>query len=118
MEKLIIIGMLSLAGTALAHPSATYRIDGKDNITVKFEFVERCPTVPGAMSGGLRNLIFSEAAVAIPYEFVSGFYVETHIDDQEVYINTDNQCVPTDPEIAIPASWNTFARYSLQRISN
>lgn len=118
MKKIFIITMLSFAGTAIGHPNATYRLDGKDSVTVKFEFVASCQVVPGAMSGRLRNLIFSEAAVAVPYQFNSGFYVETHIDDQEVYINTDNQCIPIDPTVSILASRNTFAGYSMQRISN
>lgn len=118
MKNLIIIGLLTLSGSALAHPNATYRINQDDGVTVTFAYVESCPAVQGAMAGALRNLTFSEAALAVPYEFVSGFYVEKHIDDQEVYVSTDDQCVPSDPEISIPASRNTFAGYSLQRVSN
>ena len=116
MKNLLLISVLSLSGVAVAHPNGTYKIDGQSEVTVTFEYLSRCPDIAGAMVGGLRSLAFSEAAESAPYEFVTGHYVETHIDGAEVYINTDDQCVPTDPSVAIPATRSTFRGYSLQKI--
>ena len=112
----VLTSIVCFSGVAFAHPNGIYRLDSQPEVTVTFAFVGRCPAVQGAMPGGLRTLTFSEAAKGEPYSFLTGNYVETHVDGNEVYVNTDSQCVPTDPAVSIPATRNTFNGYSLERI--
>lgn len=114
--RTLVVGAAVLAsGLAMAHPNGTYTIDGDEDISVTFEFVERCPAVPGAMRGGLRTLTFSEGAEVEPYNFVTGYYVEAHTEAGETYFMTDENCVPVEENIAVEASRSTFGGYSLQR---
>lgn len=115
MRNLFIFSSLFLSSAALAHPNGTYKIDNDAAVTVTFAVVGRCPINDGALSGSLRTLTFSEAATLTPYEFVTGNYVEIHEGTQEIYVNTDDQCVPTRDGARIPASRNTFDGYALQR---
>lgn len=104
------------AGTAAAHPNGTYRIDAQSTVTVTFQIVGRCPVGAGALTGSLRTLTFSEAAMAQPYTFESGHYVEIHEGDQEVYVQTDELCLPLVDGARIAASRDSFGGYALQRI--
>ena len=115
MRKLLIISILAFASPLFAHPDGTYTIDGDEAVTVTFEFIGRCPDVPGALPGGLRTLSFSDAAELEPYLFVGGNYVEIHEGRQEIYVLTDDQCVPFEERVEIPASRRTFAGFSLAR---
>jgi hypothetical protein len=117
MKKLIVLGLMTLSSAALAHPNGTYEIDNTADVTVTFAVVNRCPAVPGALSGSLRSLTFSEAATAEPYSFVTGNYVEKHVGAEEIYVQTDDQCVPVEDGEEIPASRSTFAGYPLRRVN-
>ena len=64
----------------------------------------------------LRTLTFSELALTEPYAFIDGHYVEIHEGQQEVYVNTDENCVPVSDGARIEASRNTFGGYALQRM--
>lgn len=117
MKKLLVFGFLALSTTAVAHPNGTYEIDHNADATVTFAVVSRCPAVQGALAGSLRTLTFSEVAAAEPYLFVTGNYVEKHIGSEEVYVQTDEQCVPVQDGDEIPASRSTFAGYALRRVN-
>jgi len=107
---------LLAAPVANAHPNGTYIIDNNPQVTVTFLVTGRCPTdVEGALRGSIRTLTFSETAVADPYNFVTGTYVEIHDESGEVYIETDSRCVPVSEGEAIQASHDTFEEYSLRR---
>jgi hypothetical protein len=109
---ILVLGSLS----ALAHPNGTYRIDNNDEVTVTIGFVKRCPRVEGALRGSLRTLTFSEAATDSPYNFITELYVEKHVTDGEVYVQTDNNCVPVENGEEYPATKNTFDEYAFERI--
>jgi len=116
MKLLAFFAAALFATTALAHPNGTYKIDDNADVTVTFLVVGRCPAVDGALTGSLRTLTFSELALAEPYLFVEGNYVEIHEGQQEVYVNTDENCVPMTDGARIEASRNTFGGYALQRM--
>lgn len=105
-----------LATTAWAHPNGTYEIDSNADVTVTFEVIGRCPMADGALVGSLRMLTFSELALSEPFLFVDGHYVEIHEGQQEIYVNTDESCLPVTDGARIEASRNTFGGYALQRM--
>lgn len=111
------IAALAFASTALAHPNGLYEIDAKADVTVSFLVVGKCPLDQAeALAGSLRTLTFSEAAAAEPYSFESGYYVEIHDAEREVYVQTDELCVPLAEGREIPASRSTFAGLPLRRL--
>ncbi len=115
MKKLAFL--VALASTpALAHPNGTYVLDDNADATATFLAVGRCPAVEGALTGTKRTITFSEVAAAEPYNFVTGFYVEIHEGEQEIYVNTDEQCVPETDGARIPAGRSEFGGYSLRRV--
>jgi hypothetical protein len=107
-----------LPSLAFAHRNGVYVINENADATVTFAVIGRCPEdVEGAMRGSLRTLTFSEVAQAEPYSFVTGNYVETHIGQQEVYVQTNEQCLPVDEGERIEATGTTIREYSLRRIT-
>ena len=116
MKIYVLITAALLSTAALGHPNGTYKIDDDVNTTVTFKVIGRCPDVAGALTGSLRTLTFSERALTEPYLFVDGNYVEIHEGQQEIYVNTDESCVPITDGPRIEASRNTFGDYALQRI--
>jgi hypothetical protein len=110
------VAILLFSTTAFAHPNGTYKIDNNLDVTVTFNVVGRCPNVSGALTGSLRTLKFSDLATTEPYFFANGHYVEIHEGQQEVYVNTDEDCVPLSDGARIEASRNTFGGYALQRM--
>ena len=116
MKLVSTIAILLFSTTAIAHPNGTYKIDNNSEVTVTFTVVGRCPNVTDALTGSLRTLTFSELALTEPYAFVDGHYVEIHEGQQEVYVNTDENCVPVSDGARIEASRNTFGGYALQRM--
>ena len=116
MKSLLSIAMFCLASVGFSHPSGTYIIDGDPGVTVTFEVIGQCSQeVAGALPGKLRQLSFSEKASASPYGFVSTTYVEVHT-DREVYVETDDKCLPIANGQNISASRSTFNGYSLRRV--
>jgi len=116
LKSLVIVSSALTATLAAAHPSGVYKIDGNEEATVAFEIVKRCAQIDGAMRGSLRTLTFSEAAMAAPYEFITGYFVEAHTDNGEDYVNVDEDCFPKNPSYKIPATRSTFAGFSLERM--
>lgn len=112
--KTMMIFLLLLSANAFSHPNGVYVIDDNKEATLTFKLIKRCPKVPGALRGGLRSLEFSEAAQAQPYNFINGFYVERHT-DEEVYTQTDESCVPLEQTNEYPASRQTFNSFTLER---
>ena len=119
MKVLLILASFLASSAVLAHPNGTYQIDGESDVTVTFMVQQRCPTdIDDAMRGSLRTLSFSEAATYAPYDFIDGYYVETHNNSGEVYVQTDESCVAIDGGEEISASRSSFAGFSLRRLSN
>jgi len=118
LKKLLMLLMALSSSLAIAHPNGLYEIDGDRDVTVEFQFLKRCPTnVEGALRGGLRLLTFSEKASVEPYLFATSHFVEIHTSEGgEVYLETDQNCVPIEEGQEIPADRNHFADYSLKRI--
>lgn len=120
MLKSLIISLLFVSTAALAHPNGTYILDGKENAELTFKIFkgQKCPDIEGALRGSLRAIIFSESAENEPYNFKSHFYVETHDEgSDEYYVQTNDNCVPVEPSVKIPASRNKFGDFSLKRKS-
>ena len=116
MKLLLSITLFFLSAVGLSHPSGTYMIDKDPEVTVTFEVLNQCPgEISGALHGKLRRLSFSEKAEISPYLFVTGTYVEMHT-DEEVYVETDDQCVPLENGQSITASRYSFDGFSLERI--
>ena len=116
MKLLALFTSMFISSSLLAHPSGLYVIDGDKSVTVDFSYIGKCPTVPGSLSGGLRKLTFSKNAEQSPYDFSTGFFVEKHDSNGEVYIETNNQCVSIERGQRIRASKRTFGGFSLKRI--
>jgi hypothetical protein len=116
MKLFALVTSILLSTSAFAHPNGTYKINEDANVTVTFNVISRCPVVTGALTGSLRSLTFSELALEEPYLFIDGNYVEIHEGQQEVYVNTDENCVPVTDGPRIEASRNTFGGYALQRM--
>ena len=116
MKRLAVLCILLSSPYLLAHPNGTYQIDGDEDVTVTFEYLNRCPSVDGAMRGGLRTLTFSELAEQEPYSFTTSYFVETHVGSEEIYIETNEQCIPIENGQEIRASRNTFGEFELQRV--
>jgi hypothetical protein len=110
--------LLLIPTFAFAHRSGVYVIDGNTDAKVTFAVVGRCQEdVEGALRGSLRTLTFSEVAQADPYSFVTGNYVETHVGQQEVYVQTNEQCLEVDDGEHIEATGTTIRTFSLRRIT-
>ena len=116
MKKMILLTSMLLTTSLLAHPNGTYMIDGDSDVTVTFEYLNKCPDVSGSLGRGLRELTFSEAATDEPYLFSTGFFVEIHVDRQEVYVETNEDCVPIGEGQRIEAGRRHFGGFSLQRL--
>lgn len=111
MLKSLLFSMLFISSAALAHPDGTYILDGKENVTVTFKHLGKCPTDKNSMKGGVKSLTFTEDAEKEPYNFISGHYVEIHSDEGEEYVRTTDKCVP----VGVPASRSEFGGFSLKR---
>jgi hypothetical protein len=117
MEKFMRIALFTITvlitAIASAHKPGFYTIDNNPNAVVLFAVAKDCPKVPNAMTGRLRTFTFSDAAVAAPYSFKSGFYVEHHdANNNEVYVNTDSNCVPAG-DIRLPAEGKKLGKFSI-----
>ena len=118
MKKLFLsFGLFSFSQLLLAHPNGLYKIDNNTDATVAIEYLKRCPSIPGAMSGSLRALDFSASAELEPYNFESGYYVEIHDSIGEKYVKTDSDCIQDARGTAIRASRKSFGGFSLIRVS-
>lgn len=116
MSKLILtLSFLFISSTTFAHRPGFYQIAGNENAQVLFSKIEKCPEIEGALEGSLRVFTFSRAAEQTPYFFRSGFYVEIHTESgEEVYVNTDINCVPLKTQLRIPATRATFSDFDLE----
>ncbi|MCX6119319.1 MAG: hypothetical protein NT027_17405 [Proteobacteria bacterium] len=120
MKKARIFGILwsiACASSAFAHPPGVYRLDGNDLATVTFKMIGRCPVEnPNSLKGVKRSLTFSDDAIAAPYNFTSGVYVEIHEGTQEVYVQVSDTCVPVQDGSKVLASHDTFNGFSIEKI--
>ena len=121
MKDMILLAFLIFTFSTIsliAHPNGTYVIDNDKEVTVEFKYLKRCPQKDNAMKGGLRQLSFSSKAEGKDYQFLTGYYVETHTRQGEIYILVNEDCVPyeDDEEFTITATRNTFAGYALKKI--
>ena len=117
MKLLMIVPAILFASALSAHPNGLYMIDNDRDVTVEFKVEKRCSKdVPGALRGGLRTLTFSAKATESPYDFINGYFVEIHDDEGEVYVETDESCVPLEDGQEISATRRTFAGFALKRL--
>ncbi len=111
MKTLFFSALLLCSSIAFAHPDATFIIDNDKDVTVTFKKVGEC-----ADGEKIRTLTFSEKAEAAPYGFVSGYFVESHNGDLEVYVQTETNCEIIPDGAQYPAKKGFFAGYSLVKL--
>lgn len=116
MKTLLSLALLALSVTAFAHPNGTYVINGDKEVTVTMLRLNKCAVSTGALTGYIRSFTFSEKAVAHPYAFVTGSFVEIHEGAKEVYVQTDAACVPLRDGKRYEASHETFDVYSIEKL--
>lgn len=117
MKSLISLVLLTLAVNAFAHPAGTYILNSDKEITLTIKKIGKCPTdVAGALKGGLKTFTFSDKASVEPYNFVSGHFVEIHVGSQEVYVQTNETCVPVERGGRYEADADSFGGYTLDPI--
>lgn len=116
LKAALVLLTLTASVEALAHRPGFYKIDGNEQAVVLFAVVKECPVAAGALAGKLRTFTFSDSAETSRYGYKSGFYVETHEGDDEVYIKTDVNCVPSATNVRLPATSSQLGRFTIQRL--
>lgn len=116
LKAALVLLTLTASVEALAHRPGFYKIDGNDQAVVHFAVLKECPVVASALTGKIRTFTFSDTAETSRYGYKSGFYVETHVGDDEVYVKTDVNCVPSTTSISLPATSSKLGRFSIQRL--
>lgn len=107
---------LTASVEAWAHRPGFYKIDGNDQAVVHFAVLKECAVTQGALTGKLRTFTFSDAAETTRYGYKSGFYVEIHEGEDEVYVKTDVNCVPSTTAVRLPATSAKLGRFAIQRL--
>ncbi|MBA2405138.1 MAG: hypothetical protein H0V66_10240 [Bdellovibrionales bacterium] len=116
MKTLLSLALMALSVTAFAHPNGTYVINGDKEVTVTMLRLNKCLETAGALKGYIRSFTFSEKAIAHPYAFVGGSFVEIHEGTKEVYVQVDSTCAPLVEGKRYEASHGTFDVYSLEKL--
>lgn len=116
MKTLLALALFALSVTAFAHPNGTYMLNGDKAVTVTMLKLNKCAVTTGALTGFIRSFTFSEAAVAHPYAFVTGSFVEIHEGVKEIYVQVDAACVPLRDGKRYEASHETFDVYSIEKL--
>lgn len=114
--KRVLLFLLALSSSALSHPNGVYELDQNPEAFVEFTFIERCTGEGDSLKGGVRWLEFSGTAQNPPYNFISGYFVEQHSSEGEVYYETDQDCVLADSGQTIQATRHQFGGFSMRRI--
>ena len=111
------IAVFAFSPVAFAHGPGTYKLAENPKATLSIAFVENCPQQESSLPGMLRLFTFSDEAKAAPFEFYTGFFVETEANSIETYVEVNSRCQAIEDGQAIEAEGRLFGGFDLKKLN-